>query len=99
MAEFFKRIRVDSQLGISPSALRTLMGRMEAELVEFQQQQEQSQKAQGGTERDIVASGDETWLGEQMVLVLLELSSGYLVVEEETADRSYETGRPRPKRD
>lgn len=91
MAEFFKCIRVESQLGISPSALHTLMGRMEAELVEFQQQQEQHQKAQGGTERDIVASGDETWLGEQMVLVLLELSSGYLVVEEEAADRSYET--------
>jgi hypothetical protein len=91
MAEFFKRIRVDSQLGISPSALRTLMGRMEVKLAEFQQQQEQHQKAQGGAERDIVASGDETWLGEQMVLVLLELSSGYLLVEEEAADRSYET--------
>jgi hypothetical protein len=74
MAEFFKRIRVDSQLGISPSALGTLMGRMGAELAEFQQQQEQPQKAQGGAERDIVASGDETWLGEQLVLVLLELS-------------------------
>lgn len=91
LAEFFKRIRVDRQLGLSPSALRTLMRRMEAELVEFQQQQEQHQKTQGGAERDIVASGDETWLGEQMVLVLLELSSGYLVVEEEVADRSYET--------
>jgi Family of unknown function (DUF6399) len=91
MAEFLKRIRVDSQLGISPSALRTLMGRMEAELVEFQQQQEQQQRSQGGAERDIIASGDETWLGDQLVLVLLELSSGYLLLEEAAADRSYET--------
>ena len=38
-----------------------------------------------------MGSGDETWFNGQMVLVLMDLVSGYLVMEEEAEDRSYET--------
>ncbi|HEY85091.1 MAG TPA: hypothetical protein G4N96_08290 [Chloroflexi bacterium] len=75
MSEFLKRIRVDNHAGISPTALRTMMRVIEEELPEFQREQEEAQKGEGV--RQIVAAGDETWLGEQMLLALMDLGSGY----------------------
>lgn len=91
MTEFFKLIRINSHVGVSPSALRTMMRKMEELLVEFGQRQEEKQRQKGGAGAEIVGSGDETWFNDQMVLVLMDLGSGYLVLEEEAADRSYET--------
>ena len=89
MSEFLKRLRVDSHVGVSPTALRTMKRVLETELAKFQREQEVGQK--GTAVRQIVAAGDETWLGEKLLLVLMDLGSGYLVMEEEAADRSYET--------
>lgn len=92
MSEFLKRIRVDRHVGVSPTALRTMQRVIEEELAKFQREQEAGQKQKGGEKvGQIVAAGDETWLGEKMLLVLMDLVSGYLVMEEEAADRSYET--------
>ncbi len=91
MSEFFKRIRVDSHVGSSASALRNMMGQMEELLVEFQQRQEAKQREKGERGGNIVASGDETWFNDKMLLVLMDLCSGYLIMEEVAEDRSYET--------
>ncbi|MCP4541230.1 MAG: hypothetical protein GY832_29205 [Chloroflexi bacterium] len=91
MSEFFKRIRVNSHVGISPSALRDMMRRMEEELMEFQRKQEMEQRQKGGKKRDIVASRDETWFNDKLILVLMDLITGYLIVEEEAEDRNYAT--------
>ncbi len=91
MAGFFKRIRVHTHVGISPSALRTMVKHIEVALVEFQQKQEVEQAQQGGEKREIVASGDETWFDDKLVLVLMDLVSGYLILEEEAENRSHET--------
>ena len=91
ISEFFKLIRINSPVGVSPSALRTKVRQMEELLVEFGQMQEEKQRQKGGAGPEIVGSGDETWFNGKMVLVLMDLVSGYLVLEEEAADRSYET--------
>ncbi len=91
MSEFLKLIRVNSHVGVSPSALRTMLNKMEELLVEFGRMQEEKPRQKGGTGREIVGSGDETWFNDQMLLVLLDLVSGYLVMEEAATDRSYET--------
>ncbi len=91
MSEFFKCIRVDSHVGSSPSALRNMIGQMEKLLVEFQQRQEAQQREKEEEGCDIVAAGDETWFNGKMVLVLMDLCSGYLIMEEEAEDRSYAT--------
>lgn len=91
ITEFLVRIRVNTHVGISPSALRNMIRCMEEELAEFQRRQETEQGQKGGKKRDIVASGDETWFDDKLVLVLMDLVSGYLVVEEEAEDRSYAT--------
>jgi len=91
MSEFLKRIRVDTHVGSSPSALRSLVRQIEKALADFQQEQEAQQAEQEGEGREIVASGDETFFNDEMVMVLMDLISGYLLVEEEAEDRSYKT--------
>ena len=95
MSEFLKCIRVDTHVGVSPSALRNMIHQIEELLVEFQKKQEAEQRSKGDPQREIVASGDETWFNGTLLLVLVELTSGYLIMEEEAEDRSYETWNSR----
>lgn len=91
ISEFFKQIRLDGHVGVSPSSLRNLRRKMEKAIIEFQRIQEAQQREAGTESCEIVASGDETWFNDDMILVLMDLVSGYLIVEEEAEDRSYET--------
>lgn len=91
MSEFLKLIRLDSHMGVSPSTLRKMTHQIEALLIEYQKEQEAEQGQKGDPQREIVASGDETWFNGTLLLVLMELKSGYLIMEEEAEDRSYET--------
>ncbi len=91
MNEFFECIRLDDHIGTSPSSLRSMKYEIEKLLIEFQRTQEAQQREKGKEGREIVASGDETWFNDDMLLVLMDLVSGYLIVEEEAKDRSYET--------
>ena len=85
---FFRMIRVDTHVGVSPSALRTQMSKMESLLPQFQNLCEQQIKHQP---RQIVAGLDETFFGDFMILVLMDLRSGYLLLEEISDDRCFET--------
>lgn len=91
ISAFFKRIRVETHIGVSPTALRTQMHKIEDAVAEFQQSQEKKQSHKGSKERESIISGDETFFKEKIMLVLLDLPSGYLIVEDEATDRSYET--------
>lgn len=81
-------IRIDTYVGVSESTLRTQLGKMEVLLPQFQEECEKNIKKQG---RKIVAGLDETFFGDFMILVLMDLRSGYLLVEEITEDRCYDT--------
>ena len=85
---FFAMLRVDRHIGVSESALRSQLQKMETLLSEFQQR---SEAQQAGTRRKGVLTGDETFFGELMLLVLMELSSGYLLLEEAAEDRGFDT--------
>jgi len=91
MSKFFELVRLDGHVGISSSSLRKMRREMEKLLVGFQRTQEAQQREKGEEGREIVASGDETWFDDDMLLVLMDLVSGYLIVEEAADDRSYET--------
>ena len=90
ISEFLKRIRVNTHVGVSPSALRNMIQQMEEAMIIFQQMQEEEQRKEG-KERDVVAAGDETWFNDKLILVLMDLVSGYLIMEEEAENRSYDT--------
>jgi len=77
LSGFFKFIRIDAHAGVSPSALRTQLDRMQELLPVFQ---ELCESQVSSNKRTTVVTGDETFFGDIMILVLMDLSSGYLIV-------------------
>ncbi|TVR66451.1 MAG: hypothetical protein EA420_01660 [Candidatus Competibacteraceae bacterium] len=93
ISEFFHRIRLERYLAVSPSALRSLRTQMEDVILAYPTEQEQ-RLGQEGRRREIIAGADETFFDE-VVLVMMDLGSGYLVLEEAADDRTYGTGQER----
>jgi len=89
ISEFFGRLRLEAHIGSSPSALRRIMEALEAVLLETAATWEHDGEAAGEI-RPIIGAVDETFL-ERMMLVFMDLASGYLLAEEVAADRSYDT--------
>src|SRR3989454_12007288 len=89
MSEFFARLRLETQVGCSPSALRGVMQALEAALLETAGAWEKEGRADGEG-REIIGAVDETFL-EQMMLVFMDLKTGYLLLEEVAEDRTSTT--------
>src|SRR5256712_5259898 len=89
MSEFFARLRLETQVGCSPAALRGVMQALEAALLETAGAWEKEGRADG-EEREIIGAVDETFF-EQMILVFMDLKTGYLLLEEVAEDRTYTT--------
>lgn len=89
MQAFFARLHLATQMGCSPSALRCVMQTLEATILETAATWEQDGVAMGEGQ-EIIGAVDETFL-EQMVLILLDLKTGYVVLEATADDRSYAT--------
>jgi len=93
ISEFFHRIRLERYLAVSPSALRSLRTQMEEVILAYQAEQEQ-QIGQAARRVPMIAGADETFF-EQVILVMMDLGSGYLVLEEAAEDRTYGTWQER----
>ena len=89
LSEFFVRLHLETQVGCSPSALRGVMQALEAALLETAGAWEKDACA-GDEVREIVGAVDETFL-EQMILVFMDLRTGYLLLEAVAEDRTYAT--------
>ena len=93
LSEFFHRVRLEPYLAVSPSALRSLRAQMEGVILAYQAEQEQ-RLGQAGRRLEIIAGADETFF-DQVVLVMMDLVSGYLVLEEVADHRTYDTWQER----
>jgi hypothetical protein len=89
MSEFFARLHLETQIGCSPSALRGVMQALEAVLRATAAAWERDGRAHGEV-REIIGAVDETFL-ERMILVFMDLSTGYLLLEEGAEDRTFAT--------
>ena len=89
LSEFLTRLRLATQVGCSPGALRQVMQALEATVVETAQTWEQTGTADGEG-REIIGGVDETFL-ERMMLVFRDLPTGYLVREDVANDRTFAT--------
>jgi Family of unknown function (DUF6399)/IclR helix-turn-helix domain len=89
MSAFFARLHLEAQAGCSPSALRTVMQALEAALLETAEAWEKDGCAQDEV-REVIGAVDETFL-ERMLLVFMDLPTGYLLLEEVAEDRTYTT--------
>jgi len=88
LSGFFKLIRLDTHVGVSPSAIGQQLKKMELLLPQFQASCEQ--KVKGGRYPSVVAM-DETFFGDLLILVLMDLRSGYLLLEDISDDRCFDT--------
>ncbi len=88
LSQFFIMIRIDTHVGVSTSSLRTQFIEMERLLPLFQAECEEQMRGQS---HEIVGSMDETFFGEFIILVLMDLRSGYLLLEDITEDRCFDT--------
>jgi hypothetical protein len=89
ISEFFVRLHLATQVGCSASALRGVMQALEAALLETTMAWEQAGQAPAEA-REIIGAADETFL-ERMILVFMDLSTGYLLLEDVAEDRTYAT--------
>jgi Family of unknown function (DUF6399)/IclR helix-turn-helix domain len=89
LSEFFAHLHLETQVGCSPSALRGMLQALEAVLLETAAAWEQDGCARGEV-REIIGAVDETFL-ERMILVFMDLATGYLLLEEMAEDRTYAT--------
>jgi hypothetical protein len=89
MSAFFAHLRLETQVGCSPSALRGAMQALETALLETAAAWEQEGRARGEV-REIIGAVDETFL-ERMILVFMDLATGYLLLEEVAEERTYAT--------
>jgi hypothetical protein len=89
ISEFFGRLHLEGHVGCSPSALRRVMYTLERLILETAAAWEKEGVAHGEI-RPVIGAVDETFL-QRMMLVFMDLASGYLLMEEVAADRSYPT--------
>jgi hypothetical protein len=89
LSEFFGRLHLEAHVGCSPSALRSVMHTLEHIILDTAAAWEQEGIAHGEI-RPVIGAVDETFL-QRMMLVFMDLASGYLLLEEVAVDRSYDT--------
>jgi DNA-binding transcriptional ArsR family regulator len=89
LSEFFGRLRLEGHVGCSPSALRTVLHRLERLLLDTAAAWEKEGIAHGEI-RPVIGAVDETFL-QRMMLVFMDLATGYVLMEEVAADRSFDT--------
>src|ERR671925_738298 len=89
ISEFFSRLRLEAHVGCSPSALRHVMHTLERLILETATAWEKEGIAHGEI-RPVIGAVDETFL-QHMMLVFMDLATGYLLLEEVAADRSFDT--------
>lgn len=86
IARFFILVRLDKHIGVSPTSLYCVVSRIEELILAYN---DKNEHAKDGLIQVIVGA-DETFF-EKVILVLMDLSSGYIVLEEPAEDRSFST--------
>ncbi|MEL6456151.1 MAG: DUF6399 domain-containing protein [Cyanobacteria bacterium J06623_5] len=88
LSSFLQSLHVDTHVGVSASSLRQLKARAREVILEYERAQaEQCQPSAAG---GICVGADETFF-DLPILVLMELASGFIFVETEAENRTYDT--------
>ena len=88
LSEFFHLLRLEQQIGCSPSAIRAMEVQLKTKIIDYEQAQ--SKECHRATPISICVGADETFFGLP-ILVAMELASGFIFSEVESENRTYET--------
>ncbi len=86
LSRFFKAIHLETHVGVSPSALRGLKGRLCKRIADYEGAQ--SEHCQPSAGQGICVGADETFF-DLPILVLIELASGFIFTEVKSESRTY----------
>ncbi len=89
LSEFFGHLHLEAHVGCSPNALRRVMHTLERLILDTAAAWEKEGIAHGEI-RPVIGAVDETFL-QRLMLVFMDLASGYVLLEEVAVDRSYDT--------
>jgi len=92
IAEFFLAIRLTTHVGASPRSLARIAGQIEDLILRY----EQIHGAPKATGIQIIAGADETFF-DTIVLILMDLDSGFILAEETADDRTFLTWQARAR--
>jgi len=88
ISQFFKMLRLAMHIAVSPTTIKNLSTKMENILIEYKDNHEKHHLREALLK---IAGGiDETFF-EKMILVFMDLPSGYIFFEEESKERDYPT--------
>ncbi len=93
LSQFFHLLRLHRHIGVSPTALRSLLAQMESAIIDYQQSANET-IGKISSQVEVCVAADETFF-DQVILVMLDLPSGYIFVEEITENCQYETWQQR----
>jgi len=88
ISEFFKLLCIDRHVGSSPTTIKNHINKIQEMLEEYQKSQQAKQVSAKSLK--IVGGADETFF-DKMLIVFMDLASGYIFVEDTAEDRCYET--------
>ena len=88
ISDFFQLLHLEKHVGVSAPSIKTMRKKIEKLIIEFQEIHELSDMS--AKPLKVVGGVDETFFDE-MVLVLMDLSSGYIFFEEASDNRTYQT--------
>ena len=86
MSSFFEAINIIAFIGLSESSVSRLKHKM-MEMLQVYQSELQPALNQSALNLNIVTGADETFFERQMILLFMELSSGYILLEEAATNR------------
>ena len=89
LSAFCGRLHLEAHVGCSPNAIRRVMHTLERIILDTTLVWENEGMAHG-ERRPVIGAVDETFL-QRMMLVFMDLASGYLLMEEVAVDRTYNT--------
>lgn len=96
LSRFFQLLHLDKHVGVSVASLRKIRSQMETQVLQYQQTQ-QSKLADSTVPIEVCASVDETFF-DQVILVMLDLPSGFIFVEELAENYRYSTWQQQTQR-
>jgi len=88
LSRYFKMLRLHTHIGVSPSPIRAKLTQLQDSIIRFQEEVEQNYK---DVFKEVIGAADETFFGNALILVFMDLSSGYLMLEDIADDRSFDT--------
>ena len=88
LSEYFKLLHLEQRIGVSPDSLRKLELKLKGTIITYEHQQ--TSEGQPVKPIEICVGSDEVFFGDP-ILVMLELSSGFIFIETAAANRQYST--------